>query len=372
MDAATRIEPDLELVRELRELGGETFKRCSQCATCSVTCHLGEGEYPRKEMLHAQWGLKDRLLGSLHPWLCYYCGECSRRCPREAEPGETMMTLRRWLTSRYDVTGISRLFYRSFKAELLVLITVALATGAGFLWYGFSHGDLQQYDGARAFLPSALVHRFDWTMAGTLVVLLGVNAARMWWFTTGRPRVPVPLGSYVRRLYTLPLHFITQKRYATCDSKRPWAVHLALMLSYLTLLTLIMFFLHAMQEGPAINWSVHVFGYAASFGLLAAVVIAVRGRLGGTHEQNRHSHDSDWLFLVMLLLVTTTGVLQHVLHRTGAGAAANIAYVVHLMLVVPMLVLEVPFGKWSHMVYRPLALYLAELHRDARAEETRA
>ena len=41
-------------------------------------------------------------------------------------------------------------------------------------------------------------------------------------------------------------------------------------------------------------------------------------------------------------------------------------YVVHLAFVVPMLVLEVPFSKWAHMLYRPFAIYLHELHRDAR------
>ena len=66
-----------------------------------------------------QMGLETKLESSLDPWLCYYCGECSDDCPRDAEPGETMMSLRRWLTSRYDWTGISRLFYRSWKAELL-------------------------------------------------------------------------------------------------------------------------------------------------------------------------------------------------------------------------------------------------------------
>jgi hypothetical protein len=59
--------------------------------------------------------------------------------------------------------------------------------------------------------------------------------------------------------------------------------------------------------------------------------------------------------------------LQHVLHRTGLDAAANITYVVHLMFVVPMLVLEVPFSKWSHLAYRPLAVYLAEVQCDALA-----
>ena len=38
------------------------------------------------------------------------------------------------------------------------------------------------------------------------------------------------------------------------------------------------------------------------------------------------------------------------------------SYVVHLMAVVPMLGLEVPFSKWSHMAYRPLAMYFSVLH----------
>jgi len=41
-------------------------------------------------------------------------------------------------------------------------------------------------------------------------------------------------------------------------------------------------------------------------------------------------------------------------------------YLVHLMVAVPMLVVEVPFGKWSHLLYRPLALYLAAVQARAR------
>jgi hypothetical protein len=48
--------------------------------------------------------------------------------------------------------------------------------------------------------------------------------------------------------------------------------------------------------------------------------------------------------------------------------AANITYVVHLMGVVPMLALEVPFSKWSHLAYRPLAIYFAQLQQAAQAE----
>ena len=36
-------------------------------------------------------------------------------------------------------------------------------------------------------------------------------------------------------------------------------------------------------------------------------------------------------------------------------------YAIHMMISVPMLVIEMPFGKWTHMIYRPLALYFQSL-----------
>jgi heterodisulfide reductase subunit C/quinone-modifying oxidoreductase subunit QmoC len=40
-------------------------------------------------------------------------------------------------------------------------------------------------------------------------------------------------------------------------------------------------------------------------------------------------------------------------------------YVIHLAVVVPLLVLEVPFMKWAHLMYRPLALYLKAVKESA-------
>ena len=137
------------------------------------------------------------------------------------------------------------------------------------------------------------------------------------------------------------------------------------MLSYLTMLVLIMFFLHQVQHGPGIDWRVHVFGYLASAGLLGTGIWALRGRLRRTETHYRHSHETDWIFLGMLLYVAATGVAQHVLHRIGQGHAANILYLAHMMGVVPMLVLEVPFSKWAHLAYRPLAMYFSELQAEA-------
>lgn len=370
---AIRVNP--KLINDLERYGAEDVKNCYHCGNCSAVCNHSDQVFlfPRRPMRFLQMGLERKLEDSLDPWLCYYCGQCSTQCPRGAEPGETMMSLRRWLTSRYDITGISRLFYRSWKAELVAIIFTAVLTAAGWLMYGFRHGRLDIYDGAGAFMPTPLVHIFDWSMAGVLTALLAVNAVRMWWFAIGRDKnLRVPLGSYLKHILLLPFHFATQARYRRCDSKRPWLIHVLLMASYATMLVLIMFFLRRMQQGPAIDWSVHAFGYLASVGLVGTTIYALRGRVRKTEPHYRHSHESDWIFLILLLIVTSTGIAQHTLHRAGLNVEANLAYVVHLMGVVPMLVLEVPFSKWSHMIYRPLAMYLAQVHRDAVAEAANA
>jgi len=369
---AVRVNP--RLIDDLARYGAQDVSKCYHCGNCSAVCPFSREPhlFPRRSMRYLQLGLETRLRGSLEPWLCYYCGECTEQCPRGAEPGETMMSMRRWLTAQYDATGLSRLFYRSWKAELLALVLVSILTGAGFLAWGLLNGSLAVYDGPGAFLASSTVHRFDWALAGALIVLLAASCARMWWFAVARaPGPPVSPWSYVRQAWRLPFHFFTQARYRECERKRPWAVHLVLVLSYVTLFTLIVFFVREMQAGPGIDWRVHGLGYAATLGLVGATVWAVRARRAAQEAQYRRSHESDWIFLLLLLAVALSGVTQHALHRLGFLPAANLAYLLHLMLAVPMLLVEVPFSKWAHMVYRPLAMYFEALLADAHASQQR-
>lgn len=370
---AIRANP--KLVDELEAFGSRDVAKCYHCGNCSATCPFSEGDtvFPRRAMRQLQMGLEKRLEGSLDPWLCYYCGECSDDCPRDAEPGETMMSLRRWLITRYDFTGISKSLYRSRAWELGAILLVAILTAIGFLAYGFAGGDIGVYDGEDAFLPSSSIHWFGLGLASTLALILFINVVRMWSFTIRRnENVHVPLVSYITAIYLIPLHYFTQFRYARCDKKRMWAVHLPLMLSYFTMLVLIEVFLEQVQAGPEIDWRFHAFGYAASVGLIGAAVYYLYNRRVKRLTQYRFSHSTDWTFLVLVLLVGVTGVVQHSLHRADLPVAANVAYVVHMGVVVPMLVVGV-LSKWSHIFYRPVGMYLGRLHlRGAAAREPSA
>ena len=70
---------------------------------------------------------------------------------------------------------------------------------------------------------------------------------------------------------------------------------------------------------------------------------------------------------LMLLLTTLSGILVHILRYAGLAEWSWDLYAAHMVVVVPMLLIEVPFGKWAHMFYRPLALYFQALKDKALA-----
>jgi len=82
-------------------------------------------------------------------------------------------------------------------------------------------------------------------------------------------------------------------------------------------------------------------------------------------ENSKYSHFTDWTFLILLFLTTLTGILVHFFRVYGMPQLTYITYLIHLMVLVPMLTVEVPFSKWSHMIYRPFSLYFAHLKKMA-------
>jgi Fe-S oxidoreductase len=108
-----------------------------------------------------------------------------------------------------------------------------------------------------------------------------------------------------------------------------------------------------------------IFGYYATGVLLVITVEMFRSRLKKEEAIHRYSELSDWLFLILLFLTTLTGIFMHGIRLAGWPMGTYVMYVIHLAIAVPMLVIEVPFGKWSHLFYRPLAIFLTTVKEKA-------
>ena len=366
------VEPDLGLVKDLAAFGAKDFTKCYQCATCSVSCSLSpdENPFPRKEMLWAKWGLKDRLLKDADIWTCYYCGDCSTRCPRGAEPGETMMSLRRWATTQYDWTGLARRFYLSEAWELGAIGAVGLFVLALFYFF---HGEMRtDVVSVNTFAPVFWVEIGDLFMAAILSTFLLSNAYRMFRYIMADAKIP--LSVYIQQAPTFLVNFVTQKRWRDCgeggeavQDRSRWLKHFLLVSGYLTMMTLIIVCLRWFQTDeihPVYHWT-RLFGYYATAVLLYVTVDMMISRFKKEKEIHKFSEFSDWLFLILLFLTTLTGILMHAFRLGGLPMATYYSYAVHLAIAVPMLVVEVPFGKWSHLMYRPLALYLKAVKESA-------
>jgi Fe-S oxidoreductase len=359
---------DSNLASEVAKFGAGEFDSgaCMQCGTCAI-CPLSEGtnSFPRKIMRYIQMGLKGKLLEAPEPWLCYYCGDCIKDCPRQANPAEAMMATRRYLTAEYDWTGLAKRFYLSEKWEIGALVGVGLFV---IMLFALFHGPVvTERVEVNTFAPVEWIEIGDLTLAGLLTLFLLSNAYRMFRLVMGDTKAP--LSMYVQEAKTFILHFLTQRRWRECgDDRSRWLKHFLLVTGYLTMMALVIVFIRWFQtdEIHPIWHPTRLLGYYATIVLLAIPVEMMLSRRKKQEAIHQYSHFSDWLFLILLFATALTGILMHIFRLAGLPVTTYISYVVHLAIAVPMLAVEVPFGKWSHLFYRPLALFLTSVKKRAR------
>ena len=108
-------------------------------------------------------------------------------------------------------------------------------------------------------------------------------------------------------------------------------------------------------------------GYLATILLLFASGEALIGRMRKREEIHRFSHPTDWLFPSFILVAAVTGILVNIFRYLYLPWPTYIIYTIHVMAMMAMLDTEVGIGKWTHLIYRPLAMYLEAV--KARAAE---
>ncbi len=366
-------------VKEIRAFGRFDTEGCLNCGSCTVVCTLSNGHasFPRKPIQQALLGLKRSLLGALEPWLCHDCGECATTCPRQTEPRESMMTLRRYLISQYDVTGISSRIFRSRIWEIAAIIVVSAIVFALVAWYHVYYVEMPVEDFVTT--PFGLEHMFPMITYFTYVVFLlplcimAVNAFRMYRWTMGRTQdVKVPLHFYLQEAGTFIIHLFSHRNLKQCrddSNERRWIEHWLLGTGTVIMCVVVFFFLSWFQTDAfyPLYHPQRWLGYIATGMMVAAPLHILVSRVRKHSERHKFSEMTDMILPIMLLLVAVSGIAVHVFRYAEWALTCHYAYALHLAITVPLLLIEMPFGKWSHVLYRPLALYFQSVKERAIA-----
>ena len=406
------IEPDLKFAQEVMGMGGEDLQRCYQCATCTVVCPISpeDSPFPRREMLWAQWGLKDKLMKDPNIFLCHQCGDCSAYCPRDAKPGDVFGALRNYAYRFYAVprfmgTALSDPKYLFllilFPVILLAGIMGILASGVpadivgGILPQSLEH--LVEEFHIQIFPKGEIVFAHMYPHLGmidplfittTLLVFISfaISIKKFWSaMDEGQPKTKlVPIGQAVMETLT---EFLAHRKFDECGEKQDRSTpHKLLFYSFVALAVVTAFVaggfwvfdvllpLVGVEEGTVANPflsplsiinPVKIVGLIAGAVLVVGIVMILNMRMNPKDDKTKTSY-SDWFLIGTILTVAVSGCLSWIFRIMNIGVLAYSVYFIHLVSVF-CLIGYFPFSKFAHLVYRFVAIvYVKHSGRDVK------
>ena len=388
------VTPDRDFRSRLMASGGEDLKKCFQCAACSVVCDLSSATqpFPRKEMIWAQWGLKDRLLADVDVWLCHGCSDCSSRCPRGARPADVMAAIRREATVHYSAPRWLAHWVNQprFLPIFLLLPCVLLGLAA---WV---RGPLEKllhasYTSNRIIISywSQLPQWLLITLAAPLVLLDAVvivlGVMRFWRDLKARDRAtgfadnPASAKqSLAEGIRTTVRNILLHEDFDRCTANHPrMNSHRLVLFGFVGLLVVDLWVL-TVRFNPLLKdafvypfnfWSPwKILANLAGGAMLIGCALMIRDRkVRITGVGTRYDGTwFDWMFLGLALGALLTGFACEVLHYARVDPLRYAAYVIHLATVFALLAL-LPYSKFAHLIYRATALvYAAHTGRQRR------
>lgn len=363
---------DIKFINDVLTSGGGDLMKCFQCGTCSVVCNPTPDErpFPRKEMLYAQWGMKERLMSDPDLWLCHQCSDCTFHCPRGARPGEVIGALRKLAIAEYSFPGfLGKIVGDSRYLVLLFVVPVVLL--ASILAYlgnlDLSHiprGDkgLIVYS---KFMPVPYIDVLFTTAAAFAVLFFVIGIYRYWhalkrgieesqWSARG--------SIYQTFIKTLG-EILTHKEFRKCDYAKGRAnAHLLTFYGFIGLAittTWAIYYLYGLKwESPyPLNDPLKIWGNLSALALLTGMTLIVLNRLRTSLRAGLGRY-FDWLLIMVIYTITVTGILSEVFRLLDAAYLAYSVYFIHLIFVFVLFVYA-PFSKMAHLVYRTVAMVFA-------------
>jgi quinone-modifying oxidoreductase subunit QmoC len=376
------VEPDLNFIKEVGRLGGGDLKKCYQCATCSVACKISPDNkpFPRKEMIAASWGLKDRLIADYDVWLCHNCGDCTTLCPRGAKPGDVLAAIRAYAVTQYAKPKfLGRWVNDPSKLPLLLAIPAILFVVVGFLMntvlgpiFGTTFLNFAPHSAEIAqanFIHTSLVDviMIPAFLFAVAVFALGlknfVNDMHRQAIQTGKAEdKPLQLGGFITALIRTIVTILAHKRFNECGENKDRATaHLLVLFSFIGLFIVTNCFfiaLYILQEhGPysqlnPIKWLANISGVA----LIIGGWLLIQKRRSKTDQVSVYK---DWYLLGLVFALGVTGMGTEISRLLGWAAVSYWVYFAHLLLIFSLFAYT-PFSKLAHLVYRTTAMTYAE------------
>lgn len=369
------ISPDLNFVRDVIASGGESLKKCFQCATCSVVCNVTPDDkpFPRKEMIHAQWGLKDKLFSNPDIWLCHQCSDCTAYCPRGAKPGEVLGAVRKLSIQHYAFPKflgkwVGELKYIPILFAIPVLVLLLVLASLGHL----SLSDIPKgEDGGISyaeFMPAIYIEVIYGAVSAFAVFVFVLGIYRYWKdmvAAVGESRWKMILkGSILYTIIATLVEIMLHKRFRKCEVTRGRAnSHLLVFYGFIGLAITALWgfwYLYGLGwESPypltdPMKW----LGNLSALALIIGITLVVINRNKNKIKAGLGSY-FDWLFIVVIYAIVVTGILSEVLRLANIAALAYPIYFTHLVFVF-FLFAYAPFSKMAHMVYRATAMVFAK------------
>ncbi len=387
---SARIEPDLDFIQDLTRQGGDTLKKCFQCGTCSGVCDVSPDDhpFPRKEMMWANWGLKDRLLADPDIWLCYQCNDCSLRCPRGAKPGEMLGSIRQMSIRQHAFPQVlGRWVNQPHCIPLLLGIPAALLTAALLMRDPVSNAlGLARVDSETivfafsSHFPHWMLNSFFglFTLLMVLAVVIGVR--RFWNHLkagAAPERIAAPRNDLLPSLWKVTKNVITHEKFDQCSrASSRFFTHSLVFFGFIAL-TLVAIWVLTARYNPLIRSDfVYPFAFfdpwkmianAGGLAVIAGCLLMIRDRLRD-RERFGGGKYFDYGLILQILITVLTGFGTELLHYLRLEPHRHVMYFVHLVFVFALL-MYLPYSKFAHMIYRTAALVFVERYGRSDARE---
>jgi quinone-modifying oxidoreductase subunit QmoC len=383
-------QPDLDFIAQVKGLGGETLKKCYQCATCSVACPIApdDSPFPRKEMIAASWGLKDRLICSGDIWLCHQCGDCSDLCPRGAAPGDVLAAVRSVAISEYArpkvlanavndpkklplLIGIPAIWF-AFWALITMTAGETMTKIFKFIpFFDWAHTHEGEHVIAQADFYSTWFVDLTFVPTATAVAIIFFLSLKNFLndihenaVLEGKTdKTTLDYKEFFQALIRVIPTILRHDKFNECDSNKDRATpHMMVLYSFIGLFIVtavcgMMLYLGG-SPGPysqlnPIKWLANIAGVA----LVIGSGLMIKNRLDKKDDQM--TTYKDWFILGLVFILGLTGMLTEMARLAHMATLSYFLYYLHLIAIFNLFAF-LPFSKMAHLVYRLTAMTYAE------------